>query len=180
MVRVGSLLVVAGPPGAGKSAVAKVLAGSSERSALIEGDAFFRFLAADAIKPWLPESNEQNSVVTKAAASAAGAFASGGFMTVYDGVVGPWFLPGFGAATGLHALDYVVLLPPVEVCVRRVATRPEHGFTDEAATRKMHAEFTSAPIADRHVLNDPTGDVTEVAALIQSGREGGQLTYTVG
>src|SRR4051812_7372715 len=38
----GSLLVVTGPPGAGKSTVAKLLAASAEPSVLVEGDAFFR------------------------------------------------------------------------------------------------------------------------------------------
>jgi cytidylate kinase len=179
MVDVGSLLVVTGPPGAGKSAVAETLAGSTSHSVLIEGDAFFRFLASGAIEPWLPESNEQNTVVTQAAASAAGAFAGGGYATVYDGVVGPWFLPTFGAATGLDQFDYAVLLPSVEVCVRRVASRRGHGFTDEAATRKMHAEFAGAVVADRHVLHEPPEDITAVAALIASAREAGELTHAV-
>src|ERR1700730_3526544 len=108
---VGSLLVVTGPPGAGKSSVARVLADAAYESVLIEGDAFFGFLASGAIEPWLPASNDQNTVVTKAAASAAGAFATGGYTAVYDGVVGPWFLPTFGAATGLDRLDYAILLP---------------------------------------------------------------------
>src|SRR5437868_11856955 len=126
----GSLLVVTGPPGAGKSSVARVLAGAARRSVLIEGDAFFGFLASGAIDPWLPASNDQNTVVTKAAASAAGVFATGGYTTVYDGVVGPWFLPTFGAATGLDRFDYVILLPSLDVCLERVATRRNHGFTD--------------------------------------------------
>ena len=171
----GSLLVVTGPPGAGKSSVARILADTADRSVLIEGDAFFGFLARGAIEPWLPASNDQNTVVTEAAASAAGAFATGGYTTVYDGVVGPWFLPTFSAATGLERLDYAVLLPSVEVCVQRVATRADHGFTDEAATRKMHAEFARASIADRHVLRDPAGDATSVAQLIESAREAGDL-----
>lgn len=53
----------------------------------VEGDAFFAFLARGAIEPWLPESKEQNEVVTRAAASAAGRYAAGGYLTVYDGVV---------------------------------------------------------------------------------------------
>jgi len=110
----GSLLVVTGPPGSGKSTVAKVLAEQVGPSALIEGDQFFAFLAHDAIQPWLPESHQQNTVVVSAAAAATGRFACGGFFTVYDGVVGPWFLPTFGAATGLAELDYVVLMPTVE------------------------------------------------------------------
>ena len=75
----------------------------ANQSVLVQGDAFFSFLASGAIEPWLPAPNDQNTVVTKAAASAAGAFATGGFTTVYDGVVGPWFLATFGAATGLGA-----------------------------------------------------------------------------
>ena len=176
---VGSLLVVTGPPGAGKSSVARILADAATHSVLIEGDAFFGFLASGAIEPWLPASNDQNTVVTKAAASAAGAFAIGGFTTVYDGVVGPWFLPTFGAATGLEHLDYAILLPSVEVCVQRVATRPDHGFTDEAATRRMHAEFVRARVDDRHVLRNPSGDATSVAELIESARQAGELTHAI-
>jgi hypothetical protein len=176
---VGSLLVVTGPPGAGKSSVARILADAADQSVLIEGDAFFGFLASGAVEPWLPASKVQNTVVTTAAASAAGVFAAGGFTTVYDGVVGPWFLPAFGLATGLERLDYAILLPSVEVCVHRVATRPDHGFTDEGATRKMHAEFAGARVDDRHVLRDASGDATAVAELIESARQAGELTHEI-
>src|SRR5690606_19882527 len=99
-------------------------------SVLVAGDDFFGFLARGAIPPWLPESDRQNEVVTQAAGAAAGRFVTGGFQTVYDGVVGPWFLPVFAAATGCDGLDYVILLPPVERCLERVASRVGHGFTD--------------------------------------------------
>jgi energy-coupling factor transporter ATP-binding protein EcfA2 len=174
-----SLLVVTGPPGAGKSTVAEALALAVRPAVLLEGDAFFRFLASGAIEPWLPESNDQNTVVTKAAAAASGAFVLGGYPTIYDGVIGPWFLPTFGAATGLSSLDYAILLPSVEICVRRVAVRGNHGFTDEAATRKMHAEFAAAQIDDRHLLRDPPEDVAAVVALIESARGARELTYAV-
>jgi hypothetical protein len=151
----------------------------ADRSVLVEGDAFFGFLANGAIEPWLASSNDQNAVVTRAAASAAGAFAAGGYETVYDGVVGPWFIDTFGASTGLDRLDYVILLPPVETCVQRVASRRGHGFTDEAATRKMHAQFLGAGAAKRHVLEDPRGDAVDVARLVQSARERGRLTHTI-
>jgi hypothetical protein len=93
MADMGSLVVVTGPPGAGKSTVAQVLARAAEHSVLVEGDAFFGFLARGAVDPWLPESHDQNTVATRAAAAAAGVFALGGYATIYDGVVGPWFLP---------------------------------------------------------------------------------------
>jgi MoxR-like ATPase len=84
----GSLLLVTGPPGAGKSTLARLMADRFEPSALVEGDTFFAFLARGAILPWLPESTRQNEIVTEAAASAAGRYASGGYATVYDGLVG--------------------------------------------------------------------------------------------
>lgn len=173
-----SLLVVTGPPGAGKTTVARVLADGAARSVLVEGDRFFGFLARGAVEPWLPGSRDQNEVVTTAAAAAAGAFARGGYTTVYDGVLGPWFLPTFCAASGVDRIDYVVLLPPVDVCVRRVATRVGHGFTDEAATRKMHAEFAGAAVADRHVLRDLPETAEEVASLVTSRQSAGDLSHT--
>jgi hypothetical protein len=117
LTEMGTLLVITAPPGAGKSTAARFVADAAERSVLVEGDAFFGFLASGAIEPWLPESNEQNEVVTQAAASAAGRFAKGGFTVIYDGVVGPWFLPTFAAATGLDDLEYVVF-PVLDVVQR--------------------------------------------------------------
>lgn len=169
--------MITGPPGAGKSTVARIVAERASLSVLLQGDAFFGFLAGGAIQPWLEESNEQNEVVTQAAASAAGKYASGGYLTVYDGVVGPWFLPTFFGATSLERLDYVILLPDVERCVQRVDTRQGHAFGDESATRKMHAEFVSALIDGRHLLVDPPDDPQAVASLVEEQSRAGTLSY---
>ena len=121
--RMARLLIVTGPPGAGKSTVARLVVATFEPSVLVEGDAFFGFLRRGAIRPWLPAADRQNQVVTKAAAAASGRYASGGFTTVYDGVVGPWFLPTFANASGLPQLDYVILLPSVARCLEGVPVR---------------------------------------------------------
>ena len=173
----GSLLLITGPPGAGKSTVSRAIAKLSPHSVFVEGDAFFGFLATGSIAPWLPEANQQNQVVTRAAASAAGQYASGGYFTVYDGIVGPWFLRTFALASGLDELHYVILLPPVDICVERVATRLDHAFADEGATRHMHEEFVSADIEPRHVLDAPPDDVEDVVRAVLSALEAGSLVY---
>ena len=171
------LIVVTGPPGAGKSTVARVLADRFPRSALVTGDSFFAFVSGGWVAPWLPEAHEQNDVVLRAAASAAGRFVAGGYTVVYDGVLGPWFLPTFSAATGLACLSYVVLLPSEQECLGRVAGRSGHGFTDPDATRRMHREFADADIADRHLLRDSAGPPSSVAEQILDRLAQGALRY---
>jgi len=175
-----SLLVVSGPPGAGNSTVARRLADRRPKSALVEGDASFGFLANGAIPPWLPEAHEQNKHITEIAAGVAGAFVERGFAVVYDGVVGPWLIDAFAAATGLDSLDYVVLLPSVETCVDRVRTRRGPGFTDEAAARGMHADFASSNVATRHLVTDESADVSSIVNIIESKIAAGDTTLVPG
>jgi cytidylate kinase len=169
-----SLLVITGPPGAGKSTVAALIAKRSDPSVLIAGDAFFAFLDQGSIAPWLPGSHAQNDGVVRAAAAAAGRFATS-YTTVYDGVIGPWFLTTFAEEAGVDELHYVILLPSVEECVARVLTRRDHGFTDESATRKMHHEFSHASIAEHHVLPDLPETAAAVAEEVWARFEAGSL-----
>lgn len=178
-------MIVTGPPGAGKSTVASLLAASVSPSVLVEGDRFFGFLASGVIPPWLPESNDQNHVVTEAMALATGRFVHGGYFTVFDGVMGPWFLPSFTQMLGLdpserdHTVDYVILMPTVEQCVEHVRGRVGHAFSDEAATRKMHLELASAPIDPRHVLVPGAMSAADVAAEIDARRRARSLRVQV-
>lgn len=82
----GEVIVVSGPPGAGKSTVARALADLYDPSALVAGDDFFAFLQRGRIDPWLPEADAQNRAVLAAAAAACGRLAER-FTVVYDGVL---------------------------------------------------------------------------------------------
>jgi cytidylate kinase len=170
-----SLLVVAGPPGVGKSTVAALVADRLPRSVLVVGDAFFDFVRQGFVEPWRPESHAQNGVVTDAAALAAGRYARD-YPTIFDGVMGPWFLDAFVAATGLEEIHYAVLLPDVEVCVERVMTRQDHVLRNEDAARRMHANFVRAAVDARHVVvNHSTPNVAADELLDRWGH--GDLRY---
>lgn len=172
-----SLLIVSGPPGAGKSSVATLLADHYDPSFLVAGDDFFAFAHSGAIQPWLPEAHRQNTVIIEAAARATGHIATA-FDTIYDGVVGPWFVDTFATGLGLDAFDYVVLLPAVELLVERVAAREGHGFASEAATRKMHREFDEAEVAAHHVIRPGRHEsAADVAAEVLHYRQAGLLRY---
>jgi adenylate kinase family enzyme len=172
------LLIITGPPGAGKSTVARLVSAGFGRSVLVTGDSFFGFLDQGAIPPWRPESAQQNDVVTEAAALSAGRFARAGYAVVYDGVIGPWYLRRFADTAAVSALHYVILLPDEATCVDRVATRRGHGFTDADATRHMHREFVAAGPSARHVLAPPPDDPVAVARLVRSRFDAGELAVT--
>lgn len=171
----GELLIVSGPPGAGKSTVAALLVGARSPSVLIEGDAFFGFLRNGRVDPWLRDANAQNGAVTDAAAATTGRFVANGYWTVYDGLLGTWFLPQFMASARVESAHYVVLLPSVEECVARVSRRRGHGFTDHDATRQMHAEFVRAGIEPRHIVDGEEAAADKMAATVTARLEAGEL-----
>jgi hypothetical protein len=59
--------------------------------------------------------------------------------------------------------------------VERVATRTNHDFRDEPATRKMHSEFARATVEPRHVLSESFDSAEAVAADIVTRREREEL-----
>ncbi len=170
---------MSGPPGAGKSTVAQALVGLFGQSALVAGDAFFDFLRGGYLPPWTGPAHRQNEVVIGAAAAAAGRLVAGGYTVVYDGVIGPWFLATFAAATGLGHLHYAMLLPTEQECVERVSARVGHGFTDIYATRQLYREFADAPVDRRHVVS--AGQSAEaVAASVAARVRDGSLIRAIG
>ncbi len=175
----GELIIVTGPPGAGKSAVCGPLAESFETSVLITGDWFFGLWRRGAIDPWLPEAVPQTAISAEAAAGAAGVFTRlGSCSVVYDGFIPPRGLPQFLTAAGLAAVHYAVLLPPMAVCVDRVSSRSGHGFTSADATRAMYRDFTDVPLLTRHLITGVQGSPEDIAGEIHDRVAAGSLLWT--
>jgi dephospho-CoA kinase len=104
MTVVAELIVVTGPPGAGKSTVAELLSQQFDRSALVAGDAFFGFLRRGSTAPWIPESHEQNTAVVAAR--------SGHGVTDLDAAKDMWHQFAQASVDARHVLSGALLPPP--------------------------------------------------------------------
>jgi adenylate kinase family enzyme len=154
----GSVLILTGPPGAGKSTISDILARESTRPSVhLHTDDFYdRYIKSGYVLPWLPEAQKQNETVTNIIAAAASAYAAGGYFTIIDGIVGPWFLEPYRTAAREKnvLLDYVVLRPAsADVAWKRVEARQTHGLKAEGPLRDIYRQFAALGEFEKHVFD---------------------------
>lgn len=160
------VLVLAGPPGAGKSTVARLVAERVDPSACIESDWFFTTIANGFIPPWERAADDQNRTLLRAAAASAARFAAGGYGVVLEGVVGPWHLDIVRSelTTADAPASYVVLRPSLDITLARARGRAGEAprvagnppLTDPEPVRALWHRFADLGSFERHVL-DPSG-----------------------
>jgi predicted kinase len=164
------ILIVSGPPGAGKTTVARRLAATWDGLAVhLPTDAFYSAILSGYVAPWLTESQAQNVTVNQAIAAAASAYAAGGYAVLLDGVVGPWFIEPYreAAARAGAQLAYVVLRPDRETAVARARGREEMPLTDYPAG--LFERFGDLGPFESHAVDTTGLDVGAVADLLRKG-----------
>ena len=170
----GSVVVVTGPPGAGKSAAANHLVTMAARGVLLDGDGFFNSVKAGWVPPWLPESGTQNATVIDALGAAASRFARGGYLVIVDGIIGPWFLERFSAEI-TAPLHYVVVRPNRHAAFARAAARPPRPGDSSESVTKMYDEFESLGVYERCVIDNSMHLLDETVLDIAEGLERGRF-----
>ena len=169
-------MLVAGPPGAGKSTVARRLAETWDRGVHLHTDDFYAWIVTGYVEPWRPESHDQNVMIAHAVAGTADRFAAAGYAVVVDGVLSPWAIGPYRALD--RDVAYVVLRPSLQAAEQRAKDRGEHRLKELSVVGQMHAVFADLGDLEHHVIDSTDLTTDETVAEVRRRLDAGDLVLT--
>ena len=175
--KTGAVLILTGPPGAGKTTVADLVARQWPRAVHLEGDTFWLSIVSGLVAPWTPEAHQQNAVVHGAVTAAAICYAKAGYLTVIDMVVDPAiFLDPLTKSLQAAGLDVscAILQAPLGTVLERAKNRTNRPLADEGAVEHMWRVFEDLVTVGRHAVSvqgkSPSALAHEIGSMLSSGK----------
>ena len=164
------MIILTGPPGAGKTTVAGLLAANAGVPTVnLTTDLFYRAIQTGFVPPYLPAAHRQNEVVVEAIIGTVATFARGGYDVIVDGVFGPWFLSPFRELSERDRLtvSYVVLRPDLGTTVARATARGGEELRDVDAITGLHGAFVQLGDLERHAIDTGDLDAEQTSAEVR-------------
>jgi len=137
------VVLLTGPPGAGKTTVGGLLARRFPRGVHLEGDVFRRSIVSGRLEltpDASPDAYAQLRLRYRLAAAAADTYAEDGFAVVVEDVVAGPLLDEYAALFRTQPLHVVVLLPSPAAVAARDAGRAASGY-DRWDVGELHRGF---------------------------------------
>ena len=154
----GQLVVLSGPPNAGKSATAKALCERYDRMLHIEVGVLRDFLRMGRLRPWdrSPDGMRQHALLVSAACDMARRFLQAGYGVIIEDIVTEDDLPVYAGALGdvsasadagslepaSASAHFVVILPALDVLLERERSRPTE-WRLGGRLQALHARFSA-------------------------------------
>jgi predicted kinase len=177
---VPEVLILTGPPGAGKTTVARALAERYDRVAHVNVDQLGDFITPTGqVRPWGPKDAwaRQEALLDRCACDVSLQFLAERFAVIIDWVIiQPEHLAKYvellqPAGMPVH---YIRLLPSLEACLARNVERDKESRLYPARIETVHAMFAAAGYVGGATVDSTTMSAYETADRLQALTTSGQ------
>ncbi|MCL2500605.1 MAG: AAA family ATPase [Defluviitaleaceae bacterium] len=168
----GHIIIISGPPGAGKSTVSRILSEKSphDLTVYVHTDDFYNNIRKGYIAPWKPGAEKQNKMVSNIMVSCAKHYAEAGYEVVVDGLIGDWALNDWiDAVCDEIKIHYIIIFPSIETMFNRNKIR-DTKLNDEDihAMTGLYNAISGWKFFKSHSIDSSKQDPDETATVIRN------------